>query len=164
MAKARAGRLKVFQAQFGFHDTVLAVPSQAQALRVWGTRQNLFAEGQAKPAQDPDAIAAALAHPGVLLKRPAGSDAAFKADSAALPRVPERRKRPADRTKLTAAEAALRKLAAMRERQEAALRRRQEKLEAEIAKAQAAYDAARKAATAAVVAAQQAYRKAGGEA
>ena len=43
-----AGRkLKVFQAQFGFYDTIVAAPSQAAALRAWGVNQNLFASGEA---------------------------------------------------------------------------------------------------------------------
>ena len=45
-------KLKVFQAQFGFYDTVVAAPSRAAALRAWGTHQNLFASGEAKVATD----------------------------------------------------------------------------------------------------------------
>jgi hypothetical protein len=53
MAKAPGRKLKVFQAQFGFHDSVVAAPSQTAALRAWGTRQNLFGEGQARLTEDP---------------------------------------------------------------------------------------------------------------
>lgn len=66
-------RLKVYAAQFGFHDSVVAAHSQAVALVAWGTRQNLFAEGRAKVTHDPDALAAALAHPEVPLRRAVGS-------------------------------------------------------------------------------------------
>ena len=66
-------RLKVFQAQFGFYDTVVAAPSQAAALRAWGTRQDLFASGDARRATDEAAVAAALAHPETLLRRAVGS-------------------------------------------------------------------------------------------
>ena len=79
MPKARTPKLKVFQAQFGFFDTVLAVPSQAAALRTWGTHQNLFAIGHAKLATDEAAIAAALEHPGTLLRRALGSHDPFLA-------------------------------------------------------------------------------------
>ncbi len=69
-----AGRkLKVFQAQFGFYDTVVAAPSQAAALRAWGVNQNLFASGEAKAATDEAAIAAATAHPETPLRRAVGS-------------------------------------------------------------------------------------------
>ena len=70
-------RLKAFQAHLGFFDTIVAAPSQKAALEAWGSRQNLFHDGTAKPASDPDAIAAALAHPGVVLKRLAGSKDPF---------------------------------------------------------------------------------------
>ena len=53
----------MFQAQLGFYDSVVAVPSQPAALRAWGTHQNLFAQGQAWLATDQAAIKAALEHP-----------------------------------------------------------------------------------------------------
>ena len=52
-------RLKVFQARFGFHDSVVAAVSQAAALRAWGVHQNLFADGQASITNDPRAVEAA---------------------------------------------------------------------------------------------------------
>jgi hypothetical protein len=168
MSKSPKRRLKVFQAQFGFHDTVVAAPGQAQALRIWGTRQNLFAEGLAKPAQDADAIAAALDRSGEVLRRPVGSKAAFAVAPGGLPRAPKAprdvkgRAKPADRTALTAAEAVLRKLDEGRRREEADLRARRERLEADVAEAKAAYAAARKASRAKVATARAAYRKAGG--
>ena len=60
MPKTPTRKLKVFQAQFGFFDTVLAAPSQAAALRAWGTHRNLFATGHAKLATDDAAMAAYL--------------------------------------------------------------------------------------------------------
>ena len=60
MAKARERRLKVFQTHLGFFDTVVAAPSQAAALRAWGLHQNIFADGLARIADDPQAVAAAL--------------------------------------------------------------------------------------------------------
>src|SRR3954454_9611955 len=56
LPKTPPQKLKVFQAQFGFFDTVLAVPSQAAALRAWGTHRNLFATGHAKVATDEAAM------------------------------------------------------------------------------------------------------------
>ena len=58
-----ARKLKVFQAQFGFYDTVVVASSQTAALLAWGTHQNLFASGEAKVATDEAAVAAALEHP-----------------------------------------------------------------------------------------------------
>ena len=69
MAKPRQPKLKVFQAQFGFFDSVVAAPSQAAALQAWGIHQNLFASGEAKVIEDEAAVAAALAHPETPLRR-----------------------------------------------------------------------------------------------
>jgi hypothetical protein len=179
LAKTPVRKLKVFQAQFGFFDTVVAVPSQAAALRAWGVRQNLFAEGQAAPASDPEAIKAALAHPDTPLRRAVGSDEPFVLEPTSLPRVPDAPKRaapkpaakakpqpaskpPADRRALDAAEAALRKLDENRRREEAAFRDQQDALDAGRNAAQTAYVAGRKAATVDVVEARKAYRAAGG--
>lgn len=173
-------KLKVFQAQFGFFDTVVAASSQAAALRAWGTHQNLFASGEAKPATDDAAVPAALEHPETPLRRAVGSSDPFQLEPASLPRVPDAPKRKtapaaakpkpvaaakpaADRTALDAAEAALRKLDEARKREEAEFRQQEEALEAAKSEAQSAYVEHRKAATAAVVEARQAYRGAGGE-
>jgi hypothetical protein len=172
MPKAPGRRLKVFQAQFGFHDSVVAAPSQAAALRAWGTRQNLFAEGQAHITDEPQAVEAARAHPEVPLRRAIGSDQPFTLAPTSRPAIPDApkragravaRKRPPDRAKLSAAEASLQRIDEAHKREAAELRRRQARLEEEIAQGQAAYAAKRKAATAAVVRARQAYRKAGGK-
>ncbi|HTI68224.1 MAG TPA: hypothetical protein VL460_11825 [Caulobacteraceae bacterium] len=178
MAEARRTKLKVFQAQFGFFDTVVAAPSQAAALRAWGTHQNLFASGDARVTTDEAAVKAALEHPETPLRRPVGSNAPFELEPKGLPDIPDAPKRtpapkplgkpaakpkaPADRSKLDAAEAALRTLDERRKAEEAAFRAEEEALEERKSQAQAAYVDARKAATAAVVAARQAYRKAGG--
>lgn len=180
MAKPRAQKLKVFQAQFGFYDTVVAAPSQAAALRAWGIHQNLFASGQAKITTDEAAIAAATAHPEVPLRRAVGSTEPFALEPSSLPKVPEAPKRkpakpvtktkaeapkkpPADRSKLDKAEAELKAVDDQRRAEEAEFRREEEALEARKIAAQSAYVEARKAATAKVVAARTAYREAGGE-
>ena len=174
------GRLKVFQAQFGFYDSVVAAPSQPAALRAWGTHQNLFAQGQARLATDEAAIRAALEQPGVPLRRPVGSSGSFELEPSALPKIPDAppespaarsakskprpaaRRPPPARTALDAAEAALRKVDEARKREESEFRRRQDELDAQRDAAQAAYVEARRAATARVVEARTAYRKAGG--
>src|SRR5438067_8896483 len=126
-------RLKTFQAHLGFFDTVVAAPSQKAALEAWGSRQNLFHDGTASVATDPQAIKAALQKPGVVLKRLAGSDGEFveqpplsgnlprthqkkrAAAKPAKPATPEKPPKPVrttakpapDRSKIEAAERAL---------------------------------------------------------
>ena len=177
MAKAPGRKLKVFLAQFGFHDSVVAAPSQAAALRAWGIRQNLFAEGQAHLTDEPQAVAAARANPEIPLRRAIGSNDPFELAPTALPKVPDaprrkaakpaqkpvRRRRAADRSALDAAESTLHTLDERRKREEARLRDEQAVLDREMVARQAAYVGDRKAATAAVVEARQAYRKAGGQ-
>ena len=72
-------RLKVFTTMQGFHETAVAASSQAQALEAWGTRQNLFAEGLARVTTEAAVVAAAMAHPGQVVRRPAQSAADLKA-------------------------------------------------------------------------------------
>jgi colicin import membrane protein len=86
-------RLKVFITQSGFYDLAVAVPSQAAALRAWGIHQNLFADGMAKVATDKAVVEAAMAKPGVVLKRPLGTHGAF-AQEAPLPKVKVAKARP----------------------------------------------------------------------
>jgi hypothetical protein len=69
MAPAKARKLKVYQAPFGFHESVVAAPSQTAALRAWGSHQNLFAEGLAKVTTESAAVEAALKHPETPLRR-----------------------------------------------------------------------------------------------
>lgn len=178
-----AGRkLKVFQAQFGFYDTVVAAPSQVAALRAWGVHQNLFASGEATVTTDESAVAAATASPGTPLRRAVGSTDAFSLTPTSMPKAPEAprartvakpaakprpappAKPPADRSNLDAAEQALRMVDVRRKKEEAELRRAEVELAARKAAAQGAYVEARKAATAKVVKARTAFRKAGGKA
>src|SRR5258707_1324226 len=85
--------LKVFQAHLGFYDTAVAAPSKAAALKAWGSRQNLFREGVASETKDPQAVTAALAKPGVVLRRPVGSNAPFS-ENPGLPQIPNPPKKP----------------------------------------------------------------------
>lgn len=185
MSKTPTRRLKVFQAPFGFYDTIVAVPSRAAALRAWETHQDLFAFGQAHEIDEPTAVAAALAQPGVVLKRAVGSTEQFAVEATSLPKIPDVPKRSdlkapprspapkkadptkprvpaADRGTLTLAEAALSEIDAARKTEEAAFRKQQEDLDAARSAAQSAYVRSRKAASAAVVEARSAYRRAGG--
>ncbi len=72
-----AARLKVFAARMGFFDTVVAVSSRKAALDAWGVNQDLFKSGDAVETQDVVAVQAALANPGVVLRRSVGSSAPY---------------------------------------------------------------------------------------
>src|SRR5437879_6525246 len=73
--------LKVFRAHLGFYDTVVAAPSQKAALETWGAGKGEFAKGFAKVTNDPVAVQSALANPGIVLRRPFGSDGPFKREA-----------------------------------------------------------------------------------
>ncbi len=168
MSRAPGRKLKVFQAQFGFFDTVVAAPSQAAALHIWGTHQNLFASGQARVTTDEGATKAALQHPGVLLRRAVGSTDLFLEEPARPPQKPPAVTRkparpPADRAPLDAAEVALKTLEDRRQSEENAFKQREQDLAAQRGTALEAYLDARDKACAAVATARKAYRKAGGK-
>ncbi|MHB8286741.1 MAG: hypothetical protein ACYDD1_18965 [Caulobacteraceae bacterium] len=186
MAKPIKRKLKVFQAQLGFYDSVVAAASQAAALRAWGVHQNLFADGQARLTDDAQAMAAALAHPDTPLQRAIGSAEPFvleptppkpppaskakveRSKPAKPPAKQEVKPAPkpqpaADRSALDAAEAALSALEADSAAQEAAFRRRQDELDTARKAARTAQAAALKTAQAALASTRDAYRKAGGK-
>jgi hypothetical protein len=71
-------KLKTYQTSLGFHDLAIAAPSMKAALEAWGADSNLFHQGAAKQSDDPDVIAATMAAPGIVLKRPVGSSGTFK--------------------------------------------------------------------------------------
>lgn len=141
--------LKVFRAHLGFYDTVVAVPSQKAAAEAWGAGAREFAQGFASVTHDAQAVEAALAQPGVVLRRPAGSKGAFKAEpeAPAAPRSTAKQKRRVAETKRKVAdkarvEAQKKKRAAARraaaaelaeiEAEETKLRERRRKLQKEI--------------------------------
>src|SRR4051812_7624794 len=118
-------RLKVFKAQMGFYESVVAAPSQKAALAAWGTHQDLFGAGMAAVTDEAAAVKAATAQPGVVLKRPAGGKGVFEADARTLPKLPPGptrtktkgakakapvKPKPPDRTALTEAEQALKEV------------------------------------------------------
>jgi hypothetical protein len=79
-----ARKLKTFQTSLGFFDQAIAAPSMKAALEAWGADSNLFHQGAAKESVDPDVIAATMAKPGVVLRRPVGTDRPFS-EHAELP-------------------------------------------------------------------------------
>jgi colicin import membrane protein len=79
-----ARKLKTFETSLGFFDLAIAAPSMKAALEAWGADSNLFHQGVARESTDPDVIAATLAKPGVILKRPVGSSGPFR-EEAELP-------------------------------------------------------------------------------
>lgn len=79
-----ARKLKTYQTSLGFYDQAIAAPSMKAALEAWGAESNLFHQGVAKETTDPKVVAATMAKPGVVLRRPVGSDGPF-AEDAALP-------------------------------------------------------------------------------
>jgi hypothetical protein len=70
-------KLKTYQTSLGFYDLAIAAPSMKAALEAWGADSNLFHQGAAKESDDPDVIAATMEKPGVVLRRPVGSNGSF---------------------------------------------------------------------------------------
>ena len=66
-------KLKVFRTTSGFHDSYVAAPSRAAALRAWGANTDLFAMGAAEQVTDAKLMAEPLAKPGEVVKRSRGS-------------------------------------------------------------------------------------------
>jgi hypothetical protein len=159
-----ARKLKTFTTSAGFFDLAVAAPSMKAALEAWGSRINLFQHGFAKVSEDPKIVAATMAHPGVVLRRPVGSNGAFS-EHAGLPKdlpaataKPAPAKRPAKRpeppTKAiddkTAREAARafekeqKRRDGERRKEEAKRQRERERRERAVGAAEAALEQARK--------------------
>jgi hypothetical protein len=157
-----AKKLKTFQTSLGFYDLAIAAPSMKAALEAWGAGSNLFHQGVANETDDPDVVAATMSRPGVVLKRPAGSNGRF-AEQSDLPsdlgsarkgnRRENRGAKPAKKSHPEISEGNARKAAAEfqkeqkrrdaeRRREEAARERDRERREKATAKAQAALDKA----------------------
>ena len=159
-----AKKLKTYETSLGFFDLAIAAPSMKAALEAWGADSNLFHQGAAKQSKDPDVIAATMAKPGVVLKRPVGSNGPFK-EHAELPsdlagdgerRRPRESSEPQatkEREEIDEAEdrkaaLAFEKEQTRRERErakeEAAQRKERERRQKAVDKAQSALDAARR--------------------
>ena len=78
-----ARKLKVYQTSQGFYDLLVAAPTMKAALEAWGAGSNLFQQGDARLSNDSKAVAAATKKPGVVLRRPIGTEIAFAEQSAA---------------------------------------------------------------------------------
>ena len=70
-------KLTTYQTSQGFYDLAIAAPSMKAALEAWGANSNLFHQGFAKETDDSDVVEAAMAKPGVVFRRPVGSDGSF---------------------------------------------------------------------------------------
>jgi len=90
-------RLKTYQTSSGFFDLAVAAPSMKAAAEAWGSRTNVFTQGFAKESRDPAIVSATMAKPGVVLRRPVGSNGPFT-EHAELPKdlpVEKLKERPA---------------------------------------------------------------------
>src|SRR4051812_27668782 len=118
-----APRLKVFVTSDGLTDYVVATSSKAKALAAWGSHQDLFKTGTAHETDDPALVKAAVAQPGEVLRKPAGTRgelARMKAPKKAKPAGPSKAalKKVADlEKKLAALDAAHQKALARLEHQ-----------------------------------------------
>lgn len=159
-----ARKLKTFTTSAGFFDLAVAAPSMKAALEAWGARSNLFQHGFAKVSGDPKIVAATMAQPGVVLRRPVGSDSAFsehaelptnlpagKARQAPAKRSTKKLEPPAkavdDRTAREAArtfEKEQKRRDSKRRREEAKRRKELERRERAVAAAEAALEQARR--------------------
>jgi flagellar motility protein MotE (MotC chaperone) len=125
MAKPKgSAKLKVFSTPIGFHDALVAAPSQKAALDAWGAGTNLFSQGSAHIVTDPKLTKIPLEHPGQVVKVLRGSEAeqlaaldrqkapkranARKAE--VLPKKSKKRSPRPSRAALARAESALQKL------------------------------------------------------
>ena len=88
-----ARKLRTFQTSIGFYDLAVAAPSMKAALEAWGAGSNLFHQGLAKETDDPAVVDATIAKPGVVLKRPVGSNGRF-GEHADLPELAEAKTEP----------------------------------------------------------------------
>jgi hypothetical protein len=163
-----ARKLKTYQTSLGFFDLAVAAPSMKAALEAWGADSNLFHQGVAKQSEDPDVIAATIAAPGVVLKRPVGSSGPFKEhaelptdlagddisekpDSRSARPKAQKQKHPkrakdhaADRKAALAFEKERKRRERERAKEEAAQRKERERRQKAVDKAQSALDAARR--------------------
>jgi hypothetical protein len=74
-------KLKTFITNIGFFELALAAPSMKAALEAWGMGHNAFQHGFAKQTDDPRIVAATMAKPGVVLRRPVGTKGEFSENS-----------------------------------------------------------------------------------
>ncbi|MGN6285388.1 MAG: cell envelope biogenesis protein TolA [Afipia sp.] len=153
-----ARRLKTFQTSMGFFDLAIAAPSMKAALEAWGAESNLFHMGLAKQVEDADVVQATMAKPGVVLKRPVGSNGLFTEEAklpASLTAKKRRHNRPAKAKSTEADEKSAREAAREYERVEQKRKRERLKELAEIKRSEKAVASAQ----AAIDKAEQAHQK-----
>ncbi|CAN7722463.1 cell envelope biogenesis protein TolA [Bradyrhizobium sp. LjRoot220] len=159
-----ARKLKTYQTSLGFYDQAVAAPSMKAALDAWGAESNLFHQGAARESTDPEVVAATMAKPGVVLRRPVGSNGRFT-EHAGLPtdlagdeiegRPAKRRAKPKKQPPRKTDDKAARKAAleyeraerqreAERRKEAAARAKERQRREQAVAKANAALDEARR--------------------
>ena len=80
-----ARKLKTYQTSLGFFDLAIAAPSMKAAAEAWGGNTEDFKRGFAKQTDDPELVAATMAKPGTVLKRPVGSSGTYT-EHAKLPK------------------------------------------------------------------------------
>ncbi|WP_024337923.1 hypothetical protein [Bradyrhizobium japonicum] len=171
-AKSKPKRkLKTYQTSLGFYDQAIAAPSMKAALEAWGASSNLFHQGVARETDDPDIVAATMAKPGVVLRRPVGSDGRFT-ESAELPtdlvenearpgrKAKNPAKKPAKKPAKTAKKASREEDDAAARKAAAAFEKEERRREAERRKEEAARARARARRDKAVAAAEAALDKA----
>jgi len=86
-----AGKLKTFTTTSGFFDLAVAAPSMKAALDLWGAAFNLFTHGFARQTDERSTVAATMARPGVVLRRPVGTDRAYSEHAEASLSLPHRK-------------------------------------------------------------------------
>jgi colicin import membrane protein len=156
-----ARRLKTYQTSSGFFDLAVAAPSMKAAAEAWGSRTNVFKQGFAKETRDPTTVAATMAKPGVVLRRPVGSNGPFT-EHAELPKnlpVEKLKERPVKphkelpprnsdpkgaRSAALAFEREQKRREAKRRREEAAQEKERNRREQAMAKAESALEQARR--------------------
>jgi len=164
MPKTSTRQLKTYQTSLGFYDQAVAAPSMKAALAAWGASSNLFHQGVAKQTDDPDVVAATMAKPGIVLRRPVGSNKAFTesaelptdlAEGDTRPRAKRRAAKPAPKASRKTDDQQARKAAAAfekeeqrreaeRRKEEAARAKARERRDKAVATAQAALDKAKR--------------------
>ena len=156
-----ARKLKTYQTSVGFFDLAVAAPSMKAAAEAWGLNTNEFKRGFARQTQDPAIVAATMAKPGVVLRRPVGSNAPFT-EHAKLPkdlpvqqvkaRATKPQKEPpaaktdskAERAAALAFEREQKRREAKRRKEEAARQKERKRREQAIAKAERALEEAKR--------------------
>ena len=84
MGWLNGAKLKTYQTSLGFYDLAIAAPSMKAALEAWGAGSNLFHQGVAKESSDAEVVADTMSKPGIVLRRPVGSNGRFR-EQAELP-------------------------------------------------------------------------------